>query len=345
MLKHVQKGQPLRIAAADWNQIIDVTRAQLETKGASRPIMATACNRSSGIITVKNASGQDQSQFAVLGIDTPIILPEDNVDEFKRQVALSCVLPTSAHSNRFVILQEPLAIGAIGRACIQGVTNVRLQTDTPEVYRAGIVEDESQWLTAGSNGCSVLWTEEDAQPDGWRWAIVRLGDSSSDIFPARITSTDNGAHAWTEVQPQGGGSFSDLEGGRSGTTGEYPAFEINGRTAVPSNTIVWMMPVNTGDGTAIYLFDLGMGNAGTTASLTHSGEHGENAALTTWNINSQTTSRGVSLTVQTGSRYDHNAATPILYAYLRNLSFDANGHLVAIGPESRVVIDSPEACP
>jgi|GEM_PF-2743292 len=350
-LKHVQRGDPLRIPASDWNKVIDATRAHYEAQGTARRAASMSASLPAGTILVKNASGQDQPQFAVMGINAPIILPQDNFDEFKRQVALSCVMPTTEHTNRFVILQEPLAVGAIGKACVSGVTCVKLHTDDPDVtgiLTAGIIEDESQWLTAGGTGCTVLWTEEEAQPEGWRWAIVRLGDSGRDIFPARIDSADNGAHAWTEVQATAGGGFGNLPGGRSGTSAENPAYEINGRTNVPANTIVWMMPVSAGGasgGSMVYLFDLGMGNTGSPLGMTYSGEHGENASSSTWDINNQSSNRGVSLTVQTGSRFDHNAATPTLYAYLRTLSFDANGHLVAVGPESRVVIDTPEACP
>src|SRR5690606_11361205 len=119
------------------------------------------------------------------------ILPEDHEDEFKRQVALSCVTPTVEHGNRFVVLQEPLAVGALGKACVSGVTNVKLQsdsTDASDILTAGIVEDESNWLQAGGNACSVLWTETEAQPDGTRWAIVRLGGGGNTIFPAKIDS-------------------------------------------------------------------------------------------------------------------------------------------------------------
>ena len=38
------------------------------------------------------------------------------------------------------------------------------------------------------------------------------------------------------------------------------------------------------------------------------------------------------------------ATTPVLYAYQRNFTFDANGNLTAVSAESRVTIDTPEAC-
>ncbi len=164
------------------------------------------------------------------------------------------------------------------------------------------------------------------------------------VFPARITSADNGAHAWTELQPTAGGGFGNHPSGRTGTTSSNAAYEVNGRAAVPNNTVVWLMPAQNNSGVTQYLFDLGSGNSGTPTSMNHSGQHAENASSTTWNINNQSSVRGVNITVQTGSRYDPNAGTPTLYAYQRTLSFDASGHLVAVSAESRVVIDTPENC-
>jgi len=164
------------------------------------------------------------------------------------------------------------------------------------------------------------------------------------VFPAKITGASSGAHAWTELQPSSSGGFITHPSGRSGTTSSGAAYEVNGRTAVPDNTVVWLMPVMDNSGATQYLFDLGSGNSGSTADMSHSGQHAESASSTTWSINNQSSTRGVTLTIQTGSRYDATASTPTLYAYQRTLSFDASGHLVGVSAESRVVIDTPENC-
>lgn len=166
----------------------------------------------------------------------------------------------------------------------------------------------------------------------------------ADSFLARITASASGAHGWMEMQPASEGSFMEVEGGRSGTTSANPAYEINGRSNVPANTIVQIKTTLGSDSTTKYTFSIGAAHSGTAATMSYSGEHADDASTSTWDINSQSSSRGVNLTVQTGQRYDHTAESPTLYAYLRNLSFDANGQLVAISAESRVIIDSPEAC-
>lgn len=182
-----------------------------------------------------------------------------------------------------------------------------------------------------------------------RGVSIALGNPAAVIpqagtFAARITGSSNGAHAWEEVMPSAG-SYIGKTGGRSGSTSADPAYEANGRANVPANTIVTMIAATGNDGSTQYTFDLGSGDAGTPASMAYSGEHGENPSAATWDIENQGSDRGLNITLQTGQRYDHAAATPTLYAYLRTLSFNAAGQLVAVSAESRVTIDTPESCP
>ena len=179
-LRHVQRGQPLNIRADDWNRIVDATRAFYEqAPGRGGPAtVGTSGGRQASVIRVKNASGQDQPRFAVLGIDGPIIPPDEHEAEFQRQVALSCVTPTANHAGRFVVLLEPLASEAIGRACVSGVTIVRLQVENEDDPTADVADGESGHLVSGTSGNAViLWKEEEGEGDasGGRWAIVRIG--------------------------------------------------------------------------------------------------------------------------------------------------------------------------
>ena len=49
--------------------------------------------RDADVVLVRNDSGADVGRFGILGIGGPIITPEDNLDEFKRMVAVSGVTP------------------------------------------------------------------------------------------------------------------------------------------------------------------------------------------------------------------------------------------------------------
>ena len=63
-LKHVQRGDPLRIPANDWNAIVDATRAHLEKQfaGGNQPARVIE-QRNAGVIFVRNDSGGDRERF------------------------------------------------------------------------------------------------------------------------------------------------------------------------------------------------------------------------------------------------------------------------------------------
>ena len=225
-LKHVQRGQPLNIAASDWNRIVDATRAHYENLGSTTNAPATAGSKQASVILVRNDSGQDQERFAVLGIDAPVILPGDNLDEFKRQVTFSCITPTTAdHSQRFVILLEPVRSGGIGRAVIAGVAICQVAMVSADDTTAGIVDGDTTHLVSGQPGAQILWSSSTAGGAA-DWAIVRLGTgggaSVTTTFWARLTgSSSSGSNRWSytfvEVEYQKQGTWQVLTGGRTGT--------------------------------------------------------------------------------------------------------------------------------
>ena len=243
-LKHVQSGQPLRIPASDWNAIIDATRAHYERQAnvaSSKP--ASLGTQSTGIVYVKNASGADQERFAVLGIDTPIILPGDSgsgghEEEFKRQVALSCVVPVvpthSSGGGRFVILAEPLADGAIGRAYIDGVCVVRLRVPNNLNLgtQADVMDNDSTVLELKAGGAAqVIWREEVTTSPGECWAVVRLGPATRDGYWARIYgSADQSGHVWHygfDEVAYDGTDWAVVPGGRYGDSIDPTTHAIN----------------------------------------------------------------------------------------------------------------------
>jgi hypothetical protein len=238
-LKHVQRGDPLRIPAGDWNKIVDATRAFLEHQalGGSNTL-AIAGIRQASVSLVKNDSGVDQERFAVLGIDAPIIAPADHEEEFKRQVALSCVAPTeAAHgagSGRFVILLEPLAVGAVGRAAVAGVSVARIEIANDTGTRADVIDGDSTKLaTATSGAAQVLWREDVDTSGGpaTGWAIIRFGGSGGEgpmmikLTGASQLTANRWAYSAVEQVPEKQGRYKDKLGGWTGTA--YNTVEAN----------------------------------------------------------------------------------------------------------------------
>jgi hypothetical protein len=132
--------------------------------------------RQSGIVKVRNNTGGDLVRFEVLAIASPIIQPFSNITQFKREVALEGVIPdVRFHRGRFVVLLEPLAADAIGRAYISGVCPVRVSVDSASHEYADITDLQTGWLTSSSTGSAhVLWKDPLSE-----WAVVRLSNPSS----------------------------------------------------------------------------------------------------------------------------------------------------------------------
>jgi len=194
-LKKVQSGERLRIPAGAYNTFVDVAQAH---RAAAHRIgaRAGAPPPESGIVLAKNTTEADLGRFDVLGIDGVLITPADNEAEFIGQTALAGVIPTADHAGRFVILLEPLAAGAIGRAMLQGVTRARLyvQEDRTVAF-ADVATDKTAYLVPAAGGVQVLWRVGGASENeaDLKWALVRLPHAASPAGEAEVTSvTSNG---------------------------------------------------------------------------------------------------------------------------------------------------------
>lgn len=171
-LKKVQARQPLRIPAAAYNAFIDAAndyrRRQRST--ASDPRQSF---RQAGIVLVRNDTGADRERFDVVGLDAPIVLPGDNLDEFKRAPAFAGVLPKMPdHRGQFAVLMEPVKSGEIAAACVSGIVPARIDVQEEIHPRADVVANSTR-LTSGYHGAAeILWKE---QGTGAKWALVKIG--------------------------------------------------------------------------------------------------------------------------------------------------------------------------
>jgi len=183
-LKKVSKGDPLRIPADTFNTFIDVAQAfrdrqQSQAGGFQFTPLPT------GIVTVRNASGEDQDRFAVLCITGIVIPPADNESEFKNRPTFEADVPSEANLNKCVILCEPIADGRFGQAMIAGVTPVHLdvQSETHEFAVPKSGTTSSLQSTAGGP-IRILWKESGT---GVRWAVVQFPvGGGSQPFLARL---------------------------------------------------------------------------------------------------------------------------------------------------------------
>ncbi len=171
-MQHAREGDGL--SAAAWNELVDSARATDEQRtelGGHAGQNAHHGQRT--IIEVKNDSGDDRSQFDVLGIDGPLFEFDSNT--FKQFPRLKGVEPDEDdHAAKFAILQEPIRDGAIARAVVAGVTICRVDMQAEGHGWADVADEECGHLEsrADSGGAQILAVDEGT---GVKMAVVRLG--------------------------------------------------------------------------------------------------------------------------------------------------------------------------
>lgn len=171
-LRKVRSGERLVIPAETFNSFVDAARdikERRQRQGGSlrqdRP--------ENGVLPVRNDSGYDRERFEVLGVDSVIYGPADNLDEFKNRPSLVGFTPTAAdHQGRFVILLEPVANGEVARARAAGVTPVKVDVSDEAHAFADVADGVCTHLASGSEGvAAILWKEAGT---GVVWALARF---------------------------------------------------------------------------------------------------------------------------------------------------------------------------
>lgn len=193
MIRRARPGQPLDIRAPDWNKIADATDAFAATRGIIVPPSNMA-----GDVLVRNDSGAAIDRFSVLGISAPLINPTDAFDSFAEAVRLVGVVPAASHIGALAITLEPIGIGKIGRAVVDGVSVARVfMVDNADKY-ADIRVGETGTLLSGGGGSVRLLSVQDVgdrdDPD-IAVCLVRLG-GGTEVFRLVIESVDGTGAPW-----------------------------------------------------------------------------------------------------------------------------------------------------
>ncbi len=223
-LQKVRPGDPLVIPAATYNALIDTTiewrLAQMRTQ--RDPLQRFA---QTGVILARNRSGADRERFDVLGIDQPIIAPEDDEVGFKSRIAVDGVIPGPAHAARFVILLAPLAKDAIGPAVVDGVTVARVKLTEQTDAFAEVENGHADYLKSGTTGSAgILWVDPAEDPG---LAIVRVGLAGGAASASQwciVRSVPDDASLYVEVELITFNDSDPWDGGFEFTDTVVPAF-------------------------------------------------------------------------------------------------------------------------
>jgi hypothetical protein len=210
-LKKVQSGEPLHIPAAAYNAFIDAARLVRAQQSPGADVQSFA--RQTTLAKVKNTTGAALARFSVLALDSPIVLPASNEEEFLRQTTFVGVTPTAGDEGRFAVLLEPLANGKIGWAAVGGVVPVKLAVEGASLYDHAEISPGTctELANVADGSAQVLWVE----PTGGavRWAVVRLSAAGGGGGGAtiRIVLIDADIDGITEADPQDILTDSDVE--------------------------------------------------------------------------------------------------------------------------------------
>ncbi|QDU71032.1 hypothetical protein [Mucisphaera calidilacus] len=199
-MKKVQTGDPLAIPARTYNAFIDAAVRSSFDSGVTRS--QAVAGAKTATILVRNDSGYAMPRYAVVGLEGPLITPDDNLAEFGRQAAMSVVLPDEqSHRVRFVVLAEPLAQGSIGRAYLSGVCQANLMVIDPvaETYRyAGIAQGVFALLPQPVGSATIIWKQPGT---GFKKALVHLTGQQQPACPMPVELTQVGGTQGDETGP------------------------------------------------------------------------------------------------------------------------------------------------
>lgn len=197
--RKVMQGEDLVIPAATFNAFIDNLRKPVQV--GSRAI--SRVRPRPHLIRVKNLAGGDVERFGVLGIDGPLIDPDDNLAGFQEAPALTGVTPADAHFGRFVIASEPIAEGEIGLCYASGICITKVYIPADGDFRFCDIEVGSlARLTACDQGSAgILWHENVTDDDAWAVISLSPAERRYVMFPISLDIHDT-AHG-DETTPCG----------------------------------------------------------------------------------------------------------------------------------------------
>ncbi len=192
-MNKVVTGEKFRPKARTWNSFIDAAvyvRQRQSNLTAKTPRQDTK----SGVVLVRNSTGEDLAQFAVVALGALIITPADNEPEFREKLPVfEAELVSDENLDEvFVILQKPLKENEVGVALLSGVTPVKINIESEDHKFAEVTADG---LKTSSNGTlRVLWKEPKEGEN--KWAVVHLGasgagDTYDGYFKAVNSSDEN----------------------------------------------------------------------------------------------------------------------------------------------------------
>lgn len=167
-LIQVNAGTPWRPSAATHNALVNAARKVNDQSnhtggrpGSDAPLQT---------ILIKNQSADNVPQYGVLELSQPVILPADNLGEFKSRVVMTAERSITTTMGRFCITAEPIPSGGIGRAFVSGICPVKIDVTNENHRFAQPYALPTQMLSKTTGPAKIIWKESGI---GIKWALIQ----------------------------------------------------------------------------------------------------------------------------------------------------------------------------
>lgn len=208
-LSPILPGDPGPIPASTWNRLLELLRrdaAQRAGRSGPGPLADTV--QGTTVVLVQNSTGSAVSHGYCLAITDALLDPTDSPPAWLSRPALDGDEPT-ADDDPFVVLLEPIAAGAVGRAAIAGLAIAQVNlTDTGHGYAAPTAGDATKLTSAASGPARILWRESGST--GTQACVLLIGVGGGGLATGVTVKESDGSPSYSSItsleidQAQGG---------------------------------------------------------------------------------------------------------------------------------------------
>lgn len=241
-------GEPLNIAAATWNNVLDATADFLKRKGGRQG--GGPLGRSfPGLIqvAVRNDTGGDLERGHILSPTDSIVDEVEQPEDVQRLPVFAGDAP-SATSDPVLVLLEPIAADGIGRAAVGGVAVCTVSVSSgAHKWARPTAGNTTRLESADSGPCRIL--DREAGSTGDKIAVVALnngglpgGTGAGGTLQVYLATIKTVLTAGTAECTRADGSGADVVGTCHRTTDDW---------TLAVNQVVWVFPRQTSSATTL----------------------------------------------------------------------------------------------
>jgi len=202
----VRRGDPIRLAASDWNNARDAgeayRRGLLGGLGAGTPSAAVMPTLS--ILALRDEDDDDLDELCPVklrwpdGSDPGPVDPADRPLDYQRRTLAYAVSPGSGDEGEAVgITAEPIPAGRAGKVYTTGVVLCTINvTDTAHAF-ATLTNSATKLASAAAGPCRILWKTTASTGDQQCLVLLNAGTDGTSGFWAEITGNAGGAEPAT----------------------------------------------------------------------------------------------------------------------------------------------------